>query len=68
LPPKYHYLLDWYESEYCKQENATGPTQRQDIVLAMWGLGKEIWQGVDADEYVRSLRADWEAPKDPIDK
>jgi hypothetical protein len=23
------------------------------------GLGAEIWQGVDPDEYVRELRADW---------
>jgi len=28
----------------------------------MWGLGKEVWQGVDADEYVRSLRVDWDEP------
>ena len=61
LPAKYHYLLDWYEREYSKQESAAGPAPIQDLVLRMWGLGKEIWEGVDADEYVRSLRADWGA-------
>jgi hypothetical protein len=55
LPEKYHYLLDWYEREYCK-----GPASRSaenDPVLRMRGLGKEIWADTDADEYVRSLRA-----------
>lgn len=26
------------------------------------GLGKEIWEGVDAQEYVDSLRQEWESP------
>jgi hypothetical protein len=62
LPAKYHYLLDWYENEYCRQEGATRTPHIQDFILSMWGLGKEVWQGVDADEYVRSLRADWDEP------
>ena len=61
LPARYHDLLDWYEREYSKSESATGSAPLQDVVLRMWGLGKEIWEGVDADEYVRSLRADWGA-------
>jgi hypothetical protein len=65
LPAKYHYLLDWYEGEYCKQESAAGSARYLDPVLQMWGLGKEIWQGVDADEYVRSLRAGWDVPNEP---
>jgi hypothetical protein len=60
LPEKYHHLIDWYEREYCKQERDTQSAQDRDPILRMWGLGKEIWQGVDADEYVRSLREDWE--------
>jgi hypothetical protein len=63
LPEKYHYLLDWYEHEYC-QLAAAGTQPLQDFILGMWGLGKEIWQGVDADEYVRSLRADWDEPNE----
>lgn len=65
LPAKYHYLLDWYEREYCTQESAAGSPQYQDLILQMWGLGKEVWQGVDADEYVRSLRAGWDVPDEP---
>ena len=60
LPEKYHHLIDWYEREYCKRERDTQSAQDRDPILRMWGLGKEIWQGVDADEYVRSLREDWE--------
>jgi len=60
LPEKYHHLIDWYEREYCKRERDTKSAQDRDPILRMWGLGKEIWQGVDADEYVRSLREDWE--------
>ena len=29
----------------------------------MLGLGKEVWEGVDALEYVRNLRSEW-GPKD----
>lgn len=30
-----------------------------DPILKMWGLGREIWNGVDPDAYVAELRADW---------
>jgi len=32
-----------------------------DPILKMWGLGREIWKGVDPDAYVAELRADWNA-------
>lgn len=28
-------------------------------ILELQGLGKEIWQGIDAQEYVDSERASW---------
>jgi hypothetical protein len=28
-------------------------------ILELRGLGKEIWQGVDAQEYVRQERSSW---------
>jgi hypothetical protein len=30
-----------------------------DPILQMRGVGKEIWADTDADEYVRTLRANW---------
>ena len=29
-------------------------------ILDLHGLGKEIWQDIDAEEYVRKLRGEWE--------
>lgn len=29
-------------------------------ILELCGMGKEIWQGVDASEYVRRERAAWD--------
>ena len=57
LPEKYHYLLDWYEQTYSGKEKAM--REDDDPILQMRGLGKEIWAGTDADEYVRNLRANW---------
>ncbi|HET6879410.1 MAG TPA: hypothetical protein VFI31_04625 [Pirellulales bacterium] len=32
-------------------------TQRS--ILELRGLGKEVWQGIDASDYVRKERASW---------
>ena len=57
LPKQYHYLLEWYEQTYCSKEGVV--KEEDDPILQMAGAGKEIWAGVDADEYVRSLRSNW---------
>ena len=59
LPREFRTLLDWYRSDYA---GAMSLKQRikNDPILAMRGLGKEIWADVDADEYVRQLREEWE--------
>jgi hypothetical protein len=33
--------------------------EKDDPVLQMFGVGKEIWSHTTADEYVRDLRANW---------
>ncbi len=55
IPAQHRDLLDWYVEEYCE---AAGQTD--DPVLALRGLGKEIWADEDADAYVRRQRADWQ--------
>jgi hypothetical protein len=57
IPARYHRLVDWYEREY-----AAGPRVdvRSDPILGLRGLGREIWEGEDPDEYVRRLREGWE--------
>ena len=32
----------------------------EDPILGLRGLGRELWQDEDADEYARRLRSDWE--------
>jgi len=54
IPTEYRPLLHWYESVYAKNDG------RKDSLLDLRGLGKELWKGVDPDEYVRSLREGWE--------
>ncbi len=49
--------------EYRSVFSVTGSLEeriKNDPILAMRGLGKEIWADIDADEYVRQLREDWE--------
>ncbi len=58
IPEAYHELLDWYESEYAKG-GAASPYE-SDPILALRGVGAEIWKDEDPDEYIRKLREDWE--------
>ncbi len=39
------------------RRQATARTRRS--ILELQGLGKEIWQGIDAQEYVNRERASW---------
>jgi hypothetical protein len=34
----------------------------QSTLLDLEGLGAEIWQGVDAQQYVNELRDEWDRP------
>lgn len=29
-------------------------------IMELHGLGKEIWEGIDAQEYVNQLRSEWD--------
>ncbi|HJZ97358.1 MAG TPA: hypothetical protein VKE70_12690 [Candidatus Solibacter sp.] len=63
LPAKYHFLLDWYESESRSVLGAVAA--EEDPILSLRGLGKEIWAGVDPDVYVNDLRSDWDGKDFP---
>ena len=56
IPARYRQLLDWYRNEYA------GP--RKDDWLRglkeLDGAGKEVFAGIDPDEYVRRLREGWD--------
>lgn len=57
IPHAYHGLVDWYRNEYTKKAPKRSV---KDSILELRGLGKEIWKGVDPDEYIRELREGWE--------
>lgn len=56
LPVKYRSLIDWYRSEYAA---GSAKLESEDSILALRGLGKEIWVAENPDEYVRKLRGGW---------
>lgn len=56
IPPKYHALLDWYETEYAVRRELR---PEADPLLALRGSGRELWADEHADEYVRRLREAW---------
>lgn len=55
IPEAYHPLVDWYE-DLCERAE---PSRAQDPILALRGLGKELWRGEVADAYVQRLREGW---------
>lgn len=57
IPTDYHYLLDWYFTDYATRKTNT---QTTDPILGLRGLGKELWRGEQPDAYVRRLREGWE--------
>jgi hypothetical protein len=35
-------------------------SRRQHSISELEGLGKEVWEGVDVDEYIRQSRGSWD--------
>ncbi|HXD33674.1 MAG TPA: hypothetical protein VN643_21300 [Pyrinomonadaceae bacterium] len=52
-------LLDVLRKEL--DDDSNGVKKRS--ILELRGLGQEIWKGVDPQEYVRTLREEWEEPQ-----
>jgi len=57
IPEDYRELLDWY-ADWERARSAD--MIKNDPLRALRGLGRQIWAGVDPDEYVRRLREGWE--------
>ena len=55
IPPAYRELLGWYRNEYA----GNGNQPETDPILALRGLGKELWADEEADAYVERIRAGW---------
>jgi hypothetical protein len=49
------------ESTEVERSMAADSEQRHlDSLFELEGLGRELWEGIDPDEYVRELRAGWD--------
>ena len=57
IPAKYHSLLDWYKEVFVGGRKGS---KELDPILALRGLGKEIWGGEKPDDYVARVRGGWE--------
>jgi hypothetical protein len=55
VPARYRALVDWYEQVY-RQRSGDGV---DDPILRLRGRGRELWKGLDPDDYVRGLREGW---------
>ena len=56
IPARYGDLLRWYFSEY---SGSPQRPERGDPILALRGLGKDLWADEAPDVYVRRLREGW---------
>ena len=47
-------------SQHIAQHTVTQQKPETRSLLELEGLGKEIWEGVDVQEYIDALRDEWE--------
>jgi hypothetical protein len=65
IPAKYHDLLAWYHS----RESGQSASPETDPILALRGVGKELWRELGGGEkFIRELRANWHEPEAPARK
>lgn len=41
-------------------ESAISAGEPKRSIMELHGLGKEIWEGIDAQKYVNTLRSEWD--------
>jgi hypothetical protein len=41
-------------------ESSSEPARKRRSILEFEGVGAEMWQGIDAQEYVNQLRNEWD--------
>jgi hypothetical protein len=56
LPPEERKRL----AEMITEEMEQPATQKERSIMELHGLGAEIWEGTDAQEYVNELRKEWD--------
>lgn len=60
LPPEERlHLVEMVEGELAPR-HPDGPEEHKRSIMELHGLGAEIWEGIDAQEYVDELRKEWD--------
>ena len=59
LPPSDRLRLLARIAQDLGEQTAAEPPQQRSL-LELEGLGAEIWQGIDAQQYVNELRKEWD--------
>lgn len=63
LPPEMQVevadFVEYLHQKRARQERAESGDKSLAAVKELKGLGKEIWQDIDPDQYVEELRRDW---------
>lgn len=62
VPEEYRPLLEWYWTEYNRQRRIS---PEDDPILALQGVGKELWQRLGGVKFIEELRRGWERNDDP---
>ena len=60
LSPRDRLRLITMTTEELSQESAVEPKSGERSLLELEGLGAHLWKGIDAQEYVRELRSEWD--------
>jgi hypothetical protein len=60
IPERYHEVVQWAERWQKKGGEQKASAKWLAGLHELRGLGRELWLGVDADKYVRSMREGWE--------
>jgi hypothetical protein len=48
------------DKELLRRALAQGPPSQRHHITELRGLGKELWQGIDAQDYVNAERDSWD--------
>lgn len=60
LPPDERLKLLARMAEDLSNSKEAEATKEKRSIMELHGLGAEIWEGIDAQEYVNELRDEWE--------
>jgi hypothetical protein len=58
IPERYRALIDWAKQRYGEPTDTKSPWLGS--ILAMRGMGRDLWAGENPDEYVNRLREGWD--------